>query len=80
MQSSGNTPSVLNGSTEGEVVEPIVEQDEDVQAVDTAVSDEKAQLSTEQPTDMEVSKPLDGQDENTSLGKQLMKLKCLWGS
>jgi tRNA (adenine-N(1)-)-methyltransferase non-catalytic subunit len=69
MQSSGNTPSVLNGSTEGEVVEPIVEQDEDVQAVDTAVSDEKAQLSTEQPTDMEVSKPLDGQDENASLGK-----------
>jgi tRNA (adenine-N(1)-)-methyltransferase non-catalytic subunit len=69
MQSSGNTPSVLNGSTEGEVVEPIVEQDEDVQAVDTAVSDEKAQLSTEQPTYMEVSKPLDGQDENASLGK-----------
>lgn len=83
MQSSGNTPSVLNGSTEGEVVDSVVVQDEDAraslaQAVDTA--DEKAQLSTEQPTDMEVSKPLDGQDENSSLGKQLMKLKCFWGS
>ncbi|RCV34956.1 hypothetical protein SEVIR_7G212000v4 [Setaria viridis] len=70
MQSSGNTPSVLNGSTEGEVVDSVVVQDEDAraslaQAVDTA--DEKAQLSTEQPTDMEVSKPLDGQDENSSL-------------
>ncbi|OEL16341.1 tRNA (adenine(58)-N(1))-methyltransferase non-catalytic subunit trm6 [Dichanthelium oligosanthes] len=68
MQSSGNTPSVLNGSAEGEVVEPVVIQDEDAQAVDTAVSDEKAQLSTEQPTDMEVLKPsLDVQYENSSL-------------
>jgi len=71
IQSSGNTPSVLNGNAEGEVVEPAVVQDEDAQAslaqaVDTA--DEKAQLSTEQTTDMEVSNPsLDVQDENSSL-------------
>jgi tRNA (adenine-N(1)-)-methyltransferase non-catalytic subunit len=82
MQSSGNTPLVLNGSTEGEVVEPVVVQDEDAQAslaqaVDTA--DEKAQLSTEQTTEMEVSKPsLDVQDENSSFGKQLMKLISFW--
>jgi len=57
-------------------------QDEDAQAslaqaVDTA--DEKAQLSTEQTTDMEVSNPsLDVQDENSSFGKQLLKLKSFW--
>ncbi|CAL5025947.1 unnamed protein product [Urochloa decumbens] len=63
MQSSGNSPSVLNGSSEGQVVKP-----EDAQAVDTAVLDEKAQLSTEQPTDMEVLNPsLDVQVENSSL-------------
>ncbi|CAD6235153.1 unnamed protein product [Miscanthus lutarioriparius] len=59
MHSSGNTPSLLNGGAEGEM------------QVDTAVSDEKAQLSTDQPTDMEVSEPsLDEhpvQDENSSL-------------
>jgi len=82
IQSSGNTPSVLNGNAEGEVVEPAVVQDEDAQAslaqaVDTA--DEKAQLSTEQTTDMEVSNPsLDVQDENSSFGKQLLKLKSFW--
>jgi tRNA (adenine-N(1)-)-methyltransferase non-catalytic subunit len=64
------------------VVEPVVVQDEDAQAslaqaVDTA--DEKAQLSTEQTTEMEVSKPsLDVQDENSSFGKQLMKLISFW--
>jgi len=51
------------------------------QQVDTAVSDEKAQLSTDQPTDMEVSEPsLDEhpvQDENSSLGKKLMNPKML---
>ncbi|XP_039773533.1 tRNA (adenine(58)-N(1))-methyltransferase non-catalytic subunit TRM6-like isoform X2 [Panicum virgatum] len=71
MQSSGNTPYVPSGNTEREVVKPGVVQDEDAQAslaqaVDTA--DEKAQLSTEQTTDMEISKPsLDVQDENSSL-------------
>ncbi|CAD6341309.1 unnamed protein product [Miscanthus lutarioriparius] len=59
MHSSGNTPSLLNGGAEEEM------------QVDTAVSDEKAQLSTDQPTDMEVSEPsLDEhpvQDENSSL-------------
>jgi len=70
MQSSGNTPYVPSGNAEREVVEPGVVQDEDAQAslaqaVDTA--DEKAQLSTEQTTDMEVSNPsLDVQDENSS--------------
>lgn len=76
MHSSGNTPSLLNGGAEGEMVEPAVVPDEDAQAslaqqVDTAVSDEKAQLSTDQPTDMEVSEPsLDEhpvQDENSAL-------------
>ena len=82
MQSSGNTPYVPSGNAEREVVEPGVVQDEDAQAslaqaVDTA--DEKAQMSTEQTTDMEISKPsLDVQDENSSLGKQLMKLKSFW--
>lgn len=80
MHSSGNTPSLLNGAAEGEIVEPA----EDAQAslaqqVDTAVSDEKAQLSTDQPTGMEVSEPsLDEhpvQDENSSLGKKLMNPK-----
>ena len=86
MHSSGNTPSLLNGGAEGEMVEPAVVPDEDAQAslaqqVDTAVSDEKAQLSTDQPTDMEVSEPsLDEhpvQDENSSLGKKLMNPKML---
>ncbi|XP_062185795.1 uncharacterized protein LOC133889295 [Phragmites australis] len=76
LQNSGNTPSVLNGSTEGEAVEPIVVSAEDTQLSlaqqgDTAVSDEKPQLSTEQPIDMEVSEPsLDEhpvQDVNFSL-------------
>jgi len=82
MQSSGNTPYVPSGNAEREAVEPGVVQDEDAQAslaqaVDTA--DEKAQLSTEQTTDMEVSNPsLDVQDENSSFGKQLLKLKSFW--
>ncbi|CAN6240503.1 unnamed protein product [Urochloa humidicola] len=67
MQSSGS-PSVLNGSAEGQVVKPEDSQASLAQAVDTAVLDEKAQLSTEQPTDMEVLNPsIDVQDENSSL-------------
>ncbi|ONM34905.1 tRNA (adenine(58)-N(1))-methyltransferase non-catalytic subunit trm6 [Zea mays] len=75
MQSSGNTPSVVNSSAEGEMIEPAVDEDAQsslAQQVDTAVPDEKAQLSTDQPSDMEVSEPsLDEhlvQDENSSLG------------
>lgn len=82
MQSSGNTPSVVNSSAEGEMIEPAVDEDAQsslAQQVDTAVPDEKAQLSTDQPSDMEVSEPsLDEhlvQDENSSLGKRLMNLK-----
>jgi tRNA (adenine-N(1)-)-methyltransferase non-catalytic subunit len=45
------------------------------------VSDEKAQLSTDQPTDMEVSEPsLDEhpvRDENSALGRKLMNPKML---
>ncbi|KAF8702481.1 hypothetical protein HU200_032859 [Digitaria exilis] len=68
MGSSENTPSVLNGAAEREVVEPEDAQASLAQAVDMAVSDEKAQLSTEQPTDMEVSEPsLEVQDGNSSL-------------
>lgn len=84
MQSSGYTPSVLNGDARGEMVEPAVAQDEDAQGslapqVETAVSDEKTQVSTDRPADMQVSEPsLDEhlvQDENSSLGKRLMNLK-----
>lgn len=86
MHSSVNTPSLLNGGAEGEMVEPAVVRDEDAQAslaqqVDTAVPDERAQLSTDQPTDMEVSEPsLDEhpvQDENSSFGKKLMNPEIL---
>ncbi|WVZ83363.1 hypothetical protein U9M48_030521 [Paspalum notatum var. saurae] len=47
MRSSENTPTVLNGGTEGEVVEPVIAAEVDAQVsqaqpVDTTVSDEKA--------------------------------------
>jgi hypothetical protein len=67
-----------------ETIEPA--GDEDAHAslahqVGTAASDDKAQLSTDQPTDMEASEPsLDEhhvQDENSSLGKKLMILKMV---
>ncbi|KAL6653190.1 hypothetical protein ACP70R_012115 [Stipagrostis hirtigluma subsp. patula] len=75
LQNSVNTPSVLNGSSQGEVIKPTVVSAENTQLsqaqqVDTAVSDETPQLSTELPIDMEVSEPsLDEhvQDENSSL-------------
>ncbi|XP_062225106.1 uncharacterized protein LOC133923845 isoform X2 [Phragmites australis] len=76
LQNPGNTPSVANGGTQGEVIEPIVVSAEDTQLSlaqqgDTAVSDEKPPLSAEQPIDMEISEPsLDEhlvQDENSSL-------------
>jgi hypothetical protein len=82
-QDSSNTPSVLNGSSQGEVTEPIVVSAEDTQSSlaqgDTSVPDNKPELSTEQPADMEVSEaPLEEehiiQDETPSLGKLLMKL------
>lgn len=83
LQNSGNAP-VLNGSSQGEVTEPIVVSAEDTQLSlaehgDTSASDEKLQLSTEQPTDMEVSEPPLEEDhpvqnETSSLGKQLMKI------
>ncbi|TVT96695.1 hypothetical protein EJB05_58094, partial [Eragrostis curvula] len=62
LQNSGNTPSVLNGSSQGEVTKPIAVSTEDTQLSlaqqgDTVVSDEKQQLSAEQPVDMEVSEP-----------------------
>jgi tRNA (adenine-N(1)-)-methyltransferase non-catalytic subunit len=58
-QDSGNTQSVLNGSGQGEVTEPIAVPAEDTQSSlaqgNTSVSENKPELSTEQPADMEVS-------------------------
>jgi hypothetical protein len=82
-QDSGNTQSVLNGSGQGEVTEPIAVPAEDTQSSlaqgDTSVSENKPELSTEQPADMEVSEaPLEETHlvhvETSSLGKLLMKL------
>jgi tRNA (adenine-N(1)-)-methyltransferase non-catalytic subunit len=80
LQNSGDAPSAILDSIQGEVVEPGAVPDESTlaQPVDTALSDENAQSTAAQPIDIEVAEPaMDehlNRGDNSLLGKQLIKL------
>jgi tRNA (adenine-N(1)-)-methyltransferase non-catalytic subunit len=80
LQNSGNAPSAVTDSMQGEVVVPAAVPDDSTlaQPVDTAVSDGNAQSTLAQPIDIEVAEPaMDehlNRDENSFSGKQLIKL------
>ena len=78
LTNSGNAPSDLSDSIQGEMVETGAVPDESTlaQPGDTAVSDGNAHLTSAQPIDIEVAEPaVDGQvnrgDDSLS-GKQLI--------
>ncbi|KAM0869478.1 hypothetical protein ACQ4PT_040645 [Festuca glaucescens] len=59
LQNSGDAPSAISDSIQGEVVEPGAVPDESTlaQPVDTALSDENARSTAAQPIDIEVAEP-----------------------
>jgi tRNA (adenine-N(1)-)-methyltransferase non-catalytic subunit len=80
LQNSGNAPSAVTDSMQGEVVEPVAVPDGSTlaQPVDTAMSDGNAQSTAAQTIDIEVAEPAVDEHlnrgENSISGKQLIKL------
>jgi tRNA (adenine-N(1)-)-methyltransferase non-catalytic subunit len=78
LQNSGDAPSAISDSVQGEVVESGAVPDESTlaQPVDTALSDENVQSAAAQPIDIEVAEPAMDEHLNrgdNSSGKQLIK-------